>query len=72
MTQYIQDDLPGMAEYFAKEQQKEVGTEATQMHLVRQFVKYGKYQKFSKDPEFQKRCELSRQLLIKMMGRVGR
>jgi hypothetical protein len=42
------------------------------MHLARQFIKYGKWAKFSKDPEFKKRCEKWRMMTAEMMGRAGR
>ena len=47
---YIQQNFPEIDQHFAREQRHEIGEEATQMHLARQYVKYGKYAKFSKDP----------------------
>lgn len=57
MTQYIQDNIPGMDEQMARIEQRDIDRETTQMHLARWFVRYSKYQKFSKDPKFIKRCE---------------
>lgn len=53
----IQENLPNFDKEMAKIQRREIGEEATQMHLAKWFVRYSKYQKFSKDPEFIKRCE---------------
>lgn len=72
MTQYIQDNLPGMDEQIARAEQKGIDPESCQMHLARQFIKYGKWAKFSKDPEFKKRCEAWRTQVTEMMGRAGR
>ena len=65
---YIQQNFPEIDKHFAMEQRREIGEEATQMHLARQYVRYGKYAKFSKDPEFIKRCNLWREQTIKLMG----
>ena len=65
---YVQENLPHIDDYFAREQRREIGEEATQMHLAHQYVKYGKWAKFSKDPEFIKRCNMWREQTIKMMG----
>ena len=65
---YVQDSLPDFEAEMAKIQRHEIGEEATQMHLARQYVKYGKWAKFSKDPEFIKRCNLWREQTIKLMG----
>lgn len=52
-----QDSLPNFELEMARVQRQEIGEDATQMHLARQFVRWGKYANFSKDPEFIKRCE---------------
>lgn len=72
MTQYIQDNLPTMDEQLARIDQRDIDTECRQMHLAKQFIKYGKWAKFSKDPEFKKRCETWRMMVAGMMGRAGR
>lgn len=71
MTQYVQDNLPGMDEQIARAEQSGVDTECAQLHLAREFIRWGKYAKFSKDPEFKKRCEARRFMLTSMMGKVG-
>ena len=72
MTQYIQDNIPGMDEAISRAAQKDIDPECRQMHLARQFIRWGKYAKFSKDPQFKKRCEFARAQIAQMMGRVGR
>lgn len=72
MPQYIQDNLPNMDEELARIDQRGIETETSQMHLARQFIKYGKWAKFSKDPVFIKRCDKWRTMVVGMMGRVGR
>lgn len=59
----IQENLPGMDRELARIQRNEIGEEATQMHLARQFCKWSKYAKFSKDPEFIKRCEAEKRYI---------
>ena len=70
--QYIQDNIPGMDEQLARIDQHDIDHEARQLHLAREFIRWGKYAKFSKDPEFKKRCEQRRLALAKMMGDVCR
>lgn len=71
MTEYIQESLPNFEKEMAKIQRREIGEEATQMHLCRWFARYGKYQKFSKDPKFQKRCEEARMVIAtQLMGKA--
>ncbi len=71
MTQYIQDELPGMSEVMARAESlskaAEIDETTRQMHLVHMFCRWGKYANFSKDPEFKKRCEARRVLLTKLM-----
>ena len=57
MKQYIQENIPELDREMARIQRHEIGEEPTQMHLARQFCRWGKYANFSKDPEFKKRCE---------------
>ena len=66
---YIQQNFQEIDEHFAKEQRREIGEEATQMHLARQYVKYGKWANFSKDPEFIKRCNAWRAETLKLMSK---
>ena len=68
---YIQPNLPGMDEELARNDQRDIDKEAAQMHLAREFIRWGKYAKFSKDPEFKKRCYQERLKLATMMGRTG-
>lgn len=63
MTQYIQENLPNMDAELSKVQRREIGEETTQMHLAKWFVRYGKYQKFSKDPKFIQRCEEAKRII---------
>ena len=67
-----QDVLPNFPEAMARAEQTGLDVECCQMHLARQFIKYGKWEKFSKDPEFKKRCEQWKVMVAGMMGRVGR
>lgn len=67
-----QDVLPNFPEAMARAEQTGLDPECCQMHLARQFIKYGKWAKFSKDPEFKKRCEKWRTMAAEMMGRAGR
>lgn len=69
---YIQENLPGMDKEMAKIQRREIGEEATQMHLAKQFIKFGKYAKFSKDPEFKKRMMAEQMMCAKLMGGIDR
>ena len=64
-----QPNIDGMDEILARNDQKDIDNETAQMHLARQFIKYGKWAKFSKDPEFKKRCEKWRLMVAGMMGR---
>jgi len=67
--------LPDFPEAMARAEQRDIDKEAAQMHLAREFIrwgKYAKYSKFSKDPEFQKRCYKARLNIATMMGRAGR
>lgn len=59
-----------MDEQLARIDQQGIDNECAQMHLARQFIKYGKWAKFSKDPEFKKRCERWRMQVASMMGKV--
>lgn len=67
-----QDELPGFPEAWARSQQKGLDIENSQMHLAKWFIRYGKWAKFSKDPEFKKRCEKWKTMVAGMMGRAGR
>ena len=64
--------LPDMPEALARAEQSNIDEETRQMHLARQFCKYGKWAKFSKDPEFKKRCEKWQMMAAQMMGKDGR
>jgi len=70
--QYIQMNIPELEKEMGRLQRQQIGEEATQMHLARQFVKYGKWAKFSKDPEFKKRCARWQMMVASKMGRAGR
>ena len=72
MSKPEQDVLPNFPEAMAKAEQGNIDEETRQMHLARQFVKYGKWAKFSKDPEFKKRCEKWQIMAANFMGRSGR
>lgn len=63
MTEYIQESLPNFEKEMAKLQRREIGEDATQMHLAKWFVRYSKYQKFSKDPKFIQRCEEAKMVI---------
>lgn len=67
----IQESLPNFEREMVKLQRQEICEEATQMHLARQFCRWGKYAKFSKDPEFIKRCE-ARKMYIATKLMCGR
>lgn len=69
MEQPMLDNMP---QALAEAEQKNIDVEASQMHLAREFIRWGKYSKFSKDPEFKKRCYQERLKIATMMGRVGR
>ena len=60
MTQYVQDNLPGMDAELSRIAQMDIDTETTQKHLCNWFVRFGKYQKVCKDPKFQQRCQIAR------------
>lgn len=67
--------IDGMPRALAEAEQCDIDKESAQMHLAREFIrwgKYAKYSKFSKDPEFQKRCYKARLNIATMMGRAGR
>lgn len=70
----IQENLPNFDKEMARIQRREIGEEATQMHLARQFCKWSKYAKFSKDPEFIKRCEAEKTYIATrlMVGKYER
>lgn len=72
MSQPEQQLLPNFSEAVARAEQSDIDITSGQMHLARQFVKYGKWAKFSKDPVFKKRCEKWQMEVAAMMGRVGR
>lgn len=72
MTAYIQESLPNFEKEMAKIQRREIGEEATQMHLAKQFIRFGKYAKFSKDPEFKKRMMAEQMKCAKLMGGIDR
>lgn len=55
-----QEMLPNFPEAMARAEQSDIDTETTQLHLCRWFARFGKYQKFCKDPKFQERCEIAR------------
>lgn len=65
----IQPNFPEIDEHFAREQRREIGEEATQMHLARQYMKYGKWAKFSKDPKFIERCNMWRKQTVELMSK---
>ncbi len=50
---------------------EKVDAETSQIHLAHQFARWGKYEKFSRDSEFKKRCEVRRQMLIDLMMHCG-
>ena len=67
--------LDNFPEALARAEQGDIDKECAQMHLAREFIrwgKYAKYSKFSKDPEFQKRCYKARLNIVTMMGRAER
>lgn len=64
--------LPDFPEAMARAEQKGLDTECCQMHLARQFIKYGKWAKFSKDPEFKKRMMAEQMMCAKLMGGIDR
>lgn len=72
MVEYIQESLPNFEKEMAIIQRREIGEEVTQMHLAKQFIKFGKYAKFSKDPEFKKRMIAEQMKCAKLMGGMGR
>ena len=72
MSKPEQEQLPGFPEAMAKAEQSNIDEYTRQMHLAREFIRWGKYAKFSKDPKFRERCEFRRRLLTEMMGRAGR
>lgn len=74
MSSPEQDSLPGFEREMARVQRREIGEEATQLHLARQFCRWGKYENFSKDPEFIKRCEARKQYIATrlMVGEYDR
>lgn len=72
MSKPEQDVLPNFPEAMARSEQSNIDEETRQMHLARQFCKYGKWAKFSKDPEFKKRCAKWQAEVAQMMGRSGR
>lgn len=57
MEQPMLDNMP---QALAEAEQSDIPREATQMHLCRWFARYGKYQKWCKDPKFQERCQIAR------------
>lgn len=67
-----QPELDGFAEAWARSQQSGLDEETRQMHLAREFIRYGKYAKFSKDPEFKKRMMAQQMKCAKLMGGMGR
>lgn len=67
----MEENLPNFDREMARVQRREIGEEATQMHLARQFCRWGKYANFSKDPEFKKRCE-ARKMYIATKLMCGR
>lgn len=69
MTQYIQDNLVGMDAELAKAEQKNIDEETRQMHLAREFCRWGKYAKFSKDPEFKRRYVARQMKIADLMAR---
>ena len=71
MSKPEQEVLPNFPEAIARAEQSVIDTECRQMHLARQFIKYGKWEKFSKDPEFQKKCEEARMIIAtQLMGKT--
>ena len=70
--QYIQMNIPELEKEMGRLQRQQIGEEATQTHLMRQFIRYGKYQKFSKDPEFIKRCENAKMIIATKLMSGGR
>lgn len=72
MTKYVQDNLPNFDEEMARISQRDIDREAAQMHLARQFARWTKYSQFSKDPKFKERCRITRFMICRMMGNVGR
>ena len=68
MTQYVQDNLTGMDEAIAVAEQNGIDEETRQMHLAREFCRWGKYAKFSKDPEFKRRYAARQMQIAKLMG----
>lgn len=67
-----QPTLPNFPEAEARARESGLDNTCCQMHLARQFVKYGKWAKFSKDPEFKKRCVKWQMMVSEMMGRAAR
>ena len=62
-------ELPRFSELYSRAAEKSIPVDAEIDHLTRQFLRWGKYKTFSKDPEFRKRCEYQRTLLIQQMTR---
>ena len=70
MTRYMQDNIPGIDEAVARAAQKDIDVESGQMHLAREFIRYGKYARFSKDPKFAERFKAQQMTIALMMGKV--
>ncbi len=70
MAQMMQDNIPGMDEAIARAEQRNIDVESGQMHLAREFIRYGKYAHFSRDPKFVARCKAAQMSIASMMGKV--
>lgn len=68
MTQYRQDNLDGMDEALAIAAQQDIDETTRQMHLAHEFCRWGKYAKFSRDPEFKRRYAQSQLQISLLMG----
>ncbi|MBQ3695879.1 MAG: hypothetical protein II938_02790 [Alphaproteobacteria bacterium] len=71
MVQYVQDNIPGIDEAIAMSEQKDIDEETRQMHLAREFVRYGKWAKWCKDPEFKRRYGAAQIKISRLMGHMS-
>jgi len=62
------DNLEEIGETSTPADQGCIDEETRQMHLAREFCRWGKYAKFSKDPEFKRRCAASQIAIANLMG----
>jgi len=67
---WVQDFLPGFLEADTRAREAMISETETQVHLAKQFIRFDKAQKLSRNPKMQEMLERYKQETLKLMQKV--